>query len=44
MDRRIVDWHTHVWLPQHLGPLWGPELDAKYHAIAANPLRREIAA
>lgn len=26
----IVDWHTHVWLPEHLGPEWGPELDAHY--------------
>ncbi len=32
MDRRIVDWHTHVWLPEHLGPVWGPELDSKYPA------------
>lgn len=22
-----VDWHTHVWRPEHLGPVWGPELD-----------------
>ena len=23
-----VDWHTHVWEPEHLGPQWGPEYDA----------------
>jgi len=23
-----VDWHSHVWEPEHLGPQWGPELDA----------------
>lgn len=27
--RSIVDWHTHVWLPEHLGSEWGPELDSK---------------
>jgi uncharacterized protein len=26
----LVDWHSHVWLPQHLGPEWGPALDARY--------------
>ena len=25
----IVDWHTHVWLPEHLGEEWGTELDSK---------------
>lgn len=28
----IVDWHSHVWLPEHLGPIWGPELDANVDA------------
>ena len=23
-----VDWHSHVWLPEHLGAHWGPEYDA----------------
>lgn len=23
-----VDWHSHVWLPEHLGPEWGPQYDA----------------
>ncbi|MDI2099138.1 amidohydrolase family protein [Ruicaihuangia caeni] len=27
-----VDWHSHVWLPEHLGPVWGPELDENVHA------------
>ena len=27
-----VDWHSHVWDPSHLGPHWGPELDANVHA------------
>lgn len=27
-----VDWHSHVWLPEHLGPVWGPELDANVRA------------
>jgi uncharacterized protein len=26
----LVDWHSHVWLPEHLGPEWGPQLDARY--------------
>lgn len=30
----IVDWHSHVWLPEHLGPIWGPELDAN---VSAHP-------
>lgn len=28
--RSIVDWHSHIWLPEHLGDEWGPELDARY--------------
>lgn len=28
--REIVDWHSHVWEPEHLGGEWGPQLDAKY--------------
>ena len=28
--RRLVDWHTHVWLPEHLGSEWGRNLDAYY--------------
>lgn len=27
-----VDWHSHVWTPEHLGPIWGPELDENVHA------------
>jgi uncharacterized protein len=27
-----VDWHSHTWLPEHLGPHWGPELDANVSA------------
>ncbi|GAA1695870.1 amidohydrolase family protein [Microbacterium sediminicola] len=23
-----IDWHSHVWLPEHLGPEWGPDYDA----------------
>jgi len=23
-----VDWHSHTWQPEHLGPEWGPEYDA----------------
>lgn len=26
----VVDWHSHVWLPEHLGSEWGGEIDAKY--------------
>ncbi len=29
-----VDWHSHVWQPEHLGPHWGPELDAN---VSAHP-------
>lgn len=29
-----VDWHTHTWLPEHLGYTWGPELDAN---VSAHP-------
>jgi hypothetical protein len=29
-QRPIIDWHSHVWLPEHLGDEWGPQLDAKY--------------
>lgn len=29
-----VDWHSHVWDPAHLGPHWGPELDAN---VSAHP-------
>lgn len=29
-DKVLVDWHSHAWLPHHLGEEWGPELDAKY--------------
>ena len=28
----IVDWHSHVWTPEHLGHEWGPELDANVSA------------
>ncbi|MFD1507204.1 amidohydrolase [Georgenia yuyongxinii] len=31
-----VDWHSHVWEPRHLGPTWGPELDAN---VGAHPSR-----
>lgn len=23
----LIDWHTHAWRPEHLGPVWGPLLD-----------------
>lgn len=26
----FIDWHSHVWLAEHLGPEWGPALDARY--------------
>jgi predicted TIM-barrel fold metal-dependent hydrolase len=26
----LIDWHLHVWLPEHLGPEWGPELQSRY--------------
>lgn len=26
----LIDWHMHVWLPEHLGPEWGPELESRY--------------
>ena len=29
--RELVDWHTHVWLPEHLSQ-WGRNLDAYYPA------------
>jgi predicted TIM-barrel fold metal-dependent hydrolase len=29
-----VDWHSHIWLPEHLGTVWGPELDAN---VSAHP-------
>jgi predicted TIM-barrel fold metal-dependent hydrolase len=33
--RALVDWHMHVWLPEHLhGPEWGDQLDARF----ADPL------
>jgi predicted TIM-barrel fold metal-dependent hydrolase len=28
--RRLIDWHLHVWLEEHLGPEWGPELQSRY--------------
>jgi predicted TIM-barrel fold metal-dependent hydrolase len=24
----LIDWHTHIWRPEQLGPQWGPRLDA----------------
>ncbi len=27
--RQITDWHSHIWLPEHVSD-WGRELDAKY--------------
>jgi predicted TIM-barrel fold metal-dependent hydrolase len=30
VSRSIVDWHSHVWEPEHLGSEFGPQLDAKY--------------
>jgi predicted TIM-barrel fold metal-dependent hydrolase len=36
MSRALIDWHMHVWLPEHLhGPEWGDQLDAR---SAADPL------
>src|SRR4051794_10838319 len=26
--RQLIDWHTHIWRPEQLGPSWGPRLDA----------------
>ena len=26
----FVDWHSHIWLPEHLGPEWGREIDGHY--------------
>ena len=26
----FVDWHSHIWLPEHLGPEWGREIDSHY--------------
>ncbi|MQB01273.1 MAG: amidohydrolase family protein [Actinobacteria bacterium] len=28
----LIDWHTHIWLPEHLGNEFGPGLDARYLA------------
>lgn len=30
MTAGLIDWHMHVWLPEHLGPEWGPELESRY--------------
>lgn len=27
---QLIDWHLHVWEPEHLGPEWGPELQSRY--------------
>lgn len=38
----LIDWHTHAWLPEHLGDEWGPEFDARYGrklSLAAAPER-----
>jgi hypothetical protein len=34
--RPLVDWHSHVWLPEHLGPEWGPELDSHYTHVPSH--------
>lgn len=26
----LVDWHTHIWLPDQLGPEFGPQIDERY--------------
>lgn len=30
IDRPFVDWHSHIWLPEHLGAEWGGDIDGKY--------------
>lgn len=37
-----VDWHSHVWLPEHLGPAWGPELDANVAATSKEDSPSEL--
>jgi predicted TIM-barrel fold metal-dependent hydrolase len=29
-SRKLIDWHMHIWLSEHLGPQWGPQLQARY--------------
>ncbi len=32
----LVDWHSHVWLPEHLGTKFGPQIDSHYpHPLSA---------
>jgi predicted TIM-barrel fold metal-dependent hydrolase len=26
----IIDWHSHLWLPEHLGDTFGPQIDGHY--------------
>ncbi len=26
----IIDWHSHIWLPEHLGDKFGPQIDGHY--------------
>jgi predicted TIM-barrel fold metal-dependent hydrolase len=30
VQRQLIDWHMHVWEPDHLGPEYGGQLDARY--------------
>lgn len=30
VPRKLIDWHMHVWSDEHLGPVWGAELQARY--------------
>lgn len=36
MGGEIVDWHSHVRLPEHLGAEFGPELDAHYAHVPSH--------
>jgi uncharacterized protein len=29
-ERQLIDWHLHVWEPDHLGSEWGGELSSRY--------------
>jgi len=34
----FIDWHSHIWLPEHLGNEWGPALDARYDPLKITEL------
>lgn len=29
-ERKLIDWHMHVWMAEQLGPQWGPQLQSRY--------------